>query len=46
MNRTHLEYFPGKHLVKAVRSVRGWINSCPKLKEELLAIKPSCFGLR
>ena len=46
MNRTHLEYFPGKHLVKAVRNLRRWINNCPKFKEELLAINPNIFGLR
>ena len=46
MNRTHLEYFPDKHLVEAVHNLRRWINNCPKFKEELLAINPNFFGLR
>ena len=41
-----LEYFPGKKPVEAVRNLRRWINNCPKLKEELLAINPHFFGLR
>ena len=41
-----LEYFPGKKPVEAVRNLRRWINNCPKLKEELLAINPKFFGLR
>ena len=41
-----LEYFPGKKPVEAVRNLRRWINNCPKLKEELLAITPNIFGLR
>ena len=41
-----LEYFPGKKPVEAVRNLRRWINNCPKLKEELLAINPNFFGLR
>ena len=41
-----LEYFPGKKPVEAVRNLRRWINNCPKLKEELLAINPSFFGVR
>ena len=45
MNRTHLEYFPDKHLVEAVHNLRR-INNYPKLKEELLAINPNFFGLR
>ena len=40
-----LEYFPGKKPVEAVRNLRRWINNCPKLKEELLAINPNFFGL-
>ena len=46
MIRTHLEYFPGKKPVEAVRNLRRWINNYPKLKEELLAINPNFFGLR
>ena len=46
MNRTHLEYFPDKHLVEAVHNLRRWINNCPKLKEELPVINPHFFGQR
>ena len=46
MNRTHLEYFPDKHLVEAVHNLRRWINNYPKLKEELLANNPNFFGVR